>query len=163
MLQVPLQRPGGPVPVRWPAVSRLFRHRLRVRYAECDSQGVVFNAHYVMYFDTVMTELWREAVGSYAAMVEGGTDLVVAAVGVRYLSPARFDDELEFRTAVTRLGTTAMSTRIAVSRLGDGGPVAEGELHHVFVEAGTSAKKPIPGEVRRGLEPYVGAPIEEPD
>ena len=39
-------------------------HVLRVRFGECDPQGIVFNAHYVAYFDVALTELWREALGS---------------------------------------------------------------------------------------------------
>ena len=40
-----------------------FVHELRVRYGECDPQGIVFNANYLLYFDVAFTELWREAVG----------------------------------------------------------------------------------------------------
>jgi acyl-CoA thioester hydrolase len=138
-------------------VSPPFRHRLRVRWAECDPQGVVFNAHFVMYFDTVMTELWREALGGYTAMLETGTDMVVAEVTVRYLGPARFDDELDIGATVTRLGTTAMTTRLTVERGVDAADVAEGELRHVFVDAKTMQKKPMPDDVRRALEPYAGA------
>ena len=36
-----------------------FSHRLRVRYGECDPQGIVFNANYMLYVDVVFTELWR--------------------------------------------------------------------------------------------------------
>ena len=46
-----------------------FSHRLRVRFNECDPQGVVFYANYLMYVDVAMTEFWRAAVGGYAAMV----------------------------------------------------------------------------------------------
>ncbi len=49
-----------------------FRHRMRVRFNECDPQGVVFYANYLMYFDVAMTEFWREAVGGYTAMIEIG-------------------------------------------------------------------------------------------
>src|SRR5918997_4455533 len=55
-------------------VTGAFVHRLRVRYSECDPQGVVFNAHYVTYFDIALTELWREAIGPYTAMTATGTD-----------------------------------------------------------------------------------------
>ena len=61
-----------------------FRHRLRVRYVECDAQGVVFNAHYLAYFDIGITELWREALGSYQDMLDAGVDVVVAEAGVRF-------------------------------------------------------------------------------
>jgi acyl-CoA thioester hydrolase len=134
-----------------------FRHRLRVRYSECDLQGVVFNANFVAYFDHMMTELWREVLGGYRQLVEAGTDMVVAEVRVRYLGPARFDDELDIEALVTRLGTTAMTTRLEVAHADGGAPVAEGELRHVFVEPGSLQKKPIPDEIRRALEPHVEA------
>ena len=134
-------------------VARSFAHRLRVRYSECDPQGVVFNAHYVTYLDIALTELWREAIGPYAAMTGAGTDMVVAEVRARYLAPAGFDDVLEIGVVPTRLGTTSMTTRMEV-RLGER-LVVEGEMRHVFVDATTRSKRPIPDDVRRGLEPYV--------
>lgn len=121
---------------------------------------MVFNAHYVAWFDLVMTELWREAIGGYPAMLETGTDMVVAEVGVRFLGPAGFDDLLDLEAAVTRLGNTGMTTRITVSREGD--PVAEGELRHVFVDPQSKQKKPIPDLVRRGLEPFLDARVQSP-
>ena len=81
-------------------MSRSFRHRIRVRYSECDLQGVVFNANYLTYLDEAITELWRSAVeGGYEGMVERGVDMVVAEASIRYLSPARFDDEIEIEAA----------------------------------------------------------------
>jgi acyl-CoA thioester hydrolase len=130
-----------------------FEHRLRVRYSECDQQGVVFNAHYVAYIDLLMTELWREVAGGYREMVAAGTDMVVAEVRVRYLGPARFDDELTLEASILRLGNTAMTSKVEIAR--DGAPVAEGEVSHVFVDPATQAKKPIPDDVRRALEPLL--------
>jgi len=60
-----------------------FRHRLRPRYAECDAQGVVFNAHYLAYLDISMTELWRAAFGGYGEMLAKGVDMVVAEAALR--------------------------------------------------------------------------------
>jgi acyl-CoA thioester hydrolase len=136
-------------------VSATFRHRLRVRFSECDLQGVVFNAHYLTFFDIVITELWREAVGGWSKMVEEGADLVVAEARVRYLAPARFDDELELGARVARLGNTALTTHMTVERAGDGVLLAEGELRHVCVDPATGAKQPIPDAIREGLRPYV--------
>ena len=56
LLQLCLQRGYAP------RVPEPFRHRIRVRFNECDGQGVVFYANYLMYFDVAMTELWREVV-----------------------------------------------------------------------------------------------------
>ena len=76
-------------------MSDVFRHRIRVRYGECDLQGVVFNANWLAYFDVVITELWRDRVGDYMDMIERGVDMVVAEAGVRFRAPARFDDVVD--------------------------------------------------------------------
>ena len=135
-----------------------FTHRLRVRYGECDPQGVVFNANYFMYFDVALTELWREGVGPYGEMVESGVDMVVAEARARYLAPAGFDDMLEVEVAITRLGTTGMTTRIEVKR--EGTPVVEGEMRHVFIDTRTKRKSPIPETVRSGLERFLAVEAE---
>ena len=135
-----------------------FVHRLRVRYNECDAQGHVFNANYLVYFDVILTELWREALGSYDALTADGVDLVVAEVGVRFRAPARFDDELEITLDVERLGNTSMVSAIGIDGMGT---LAEGRIVHIFVRADCLGEKaPIPDHVRRILR---RAGVENPD
>lgn len=124
-------------------------HTMRVRYNECDVQGNVFNANYLTYFDVTMTELWRDRLGGYEAMVAAGVDMVVGEANVRYLHPAHFDDVLEIEPVVRRLGDTSLTTALLVRR--DGELLVEGELRHVFVDAETMAKTRIPDEVREAL------------
>lgn len=129
-----------------------FRHRLRVRFNECDGQGVVFYANYLMYFDVAMTELWREAFGGgYAGMIENGTDAMVAEANIRYRGSARFDDELDLVARVTRIGTTSSMTALSAERVSDGTVLAEADLRHVFIDPRTLEKKEIPDEVRAGM------------
>ncbi len=136
-------------------MSEPFSHVLRVRYGECDSQGVVFNANYFAYFDVALTELWREAVGGYTEMMDAGVDMVVAEARARYLAPAGFDDELAIDVLVTRLGTTSMTTRMSVRRAET--VVVKGEMRHVFIDAATKRKIEIPADIRRGLERHLAA------
>ena len=136
-----------------------FVHRLRVRYNECDAQGYVFNANYFVYFDVILAELWREALGSYEALTADGLDLVVAETGARFRAPARFDDELEITLEVERVGNTSMVSAIGISR--DGDMLAEGRIVHIFVRADRLGEKaPIPDHVRRILQRYT---VEDPD
>jgi acyl-CoA thioester hydrolase len=143
-------------------MGRTFSHRIRVRYAECDPQGVVFNAHYYAYFDLLITELWREAVGGYTAMLEAGADLSVVESGARFVASARFDDEIDLNATIARLGNTAMSTHIEVTRAVDEEKLVEGEIHHVFIDPATYTKRPIPDNIRAALEPYLSDPVEAP-
>jgi acyl-CoA thioester hydrolase len=133
--------------------ARRYTHRLRVRYGECDQQGVVFNAHYFAYFDHVLTEVWRDVVMPYDQMVDTGVDLVVAHAQAAFKAPARFEDELDLVWRVTRLGNTAMTTRIDIQR--DGETLVEGEMVHVYIDTGTNSSRPIPDDIRAKLEPYL--------
>jgi acyl-CoA thioester hydrolase len=128
-----------------------FRHRLRVRWSECDLQGVVFYPNYLAYFDHLLTELWREAVGPYGEITDLGIDLLVAQAEIRYRASARFDDELELVASITRLGNSSMTTEIAVERCRDGALLAEGRLRHVFVEPDSFEKRAMPDTVRAAL------------
>jgi YbgC/YbaW family acyl-CoA thioester hydrolase len=131
-----------------------FIHHLRVRYNECDPQNVVFNANYFTYFDITITELWREAFGSYDAMLQAGADLMVVEATARYLAPARFDDQLEIGAGFSRLGTTSIQTRLLVRRNGEA-VVTEGDVSHVFIDPETQQKREPPPEIRSALERYL--------
>jgi acyl-CoA thioester hydrolase len=134
-------------------MGRLFTHSLRVRYSECDQQGVVFNGHYLFYYDVAFTELCRETIGSYASTVRQGVEIVVAEARLRYLAGAHFDDIVEIDLPIARLGKTSMTVQPAF-RLGPR-VLVEGEVRHVFVDAETMQKKDIPHNMRKVLEPYV--------
>jgi acyl-CoA thioester hydrolase len=130
-------------------VSESFVHELRVRYGECDPQGIVFNANYLLYFDVAFTELWRDAVGPWQDMVERGVDAVVAEANLRFRSPARYDDVLQLRLRVEELGRTSITTRIDVCREDE--LLVEGRLRHVVVDRSTWRPTEIPDWVRGGL------------
>lgn len=129
-----------------------FRHQLRVRYAECDLQGVVFNAHYLAYFDTSLNELLRAACGSYRAVLDRGIDVVVAEAQLRFRAPARFEEELTLEISVGDLGTTSITTNHRIAR--DGQLLVDGMLRHVVVDLETLNKAPIPDWLRDQLGPW---------
>jgi acyl-CoA thioester hydrolase len=128
-----------------------FRHRLRVRFNECDGQGVVFYANYLVYFDIAITELWRELVQPYAEMQAEGVDMMVGEATIRYFDSARFDDEIDLVVTVTRLGRTSMTTAMSIERGADGKRLVEGELRHVFIDAQSGGARPIPESIRAAL------------
>jgi acyl-CoA thioester hydrolase len=138
-----------------------FVHELRVRYGECDPQGIVFNANYLLYFDVAFTELWREAVGPWQEMVAKGIDAVVAEANVSFRAAARFDDQLELRAQVAQLGRTAVTTEIDVVR--DGELLVAGRLRHVCVSTDSidetkASPCPWPSDIRAGLTRFLRDP-----
>jgi acyl-CoA thioester hydrolase len=131
----------------------VFVHELRVRYGECDPQGIVFNANYLLYFDVAFTELWREAIGPWQEMVSRGYDAVVAEAHLRFRAPARFDDVLGLQLRIAELGTTSITTEFDVVR--DGEALVSGRMRHVCLDARTWGKAALPDWIRDGLTRYL--------
>jgi acyl-CoA thioester hydrolase len=96
--------------------------------------------------------MWRAAVGPWQEMVQDGFDFVVAETNLRFHAPARYDDELDLRVEVTRLGKTAMTTEIDVERAGE--QLLAGWVRHVCVDTETWRKTSIPEHVLGGLERF---------
>jgi acyl-CoA thioester hydrolase len=71
---------------------------VRVRYGEVDRMGVVYHGHYLVYFEQGRTEFMRSLGATYRQVEESGTLLVVVETGLKFLQPARYDDELTIRT-----------------------------------------------------------------
>jgi len=131
-----------------------FHYRLRVRYSECDLQGVLFNANYLAYIDHTITELWRAAYGGYTVMLDRGVDIVVAEVNMRFLGSARFDEEVDIEATVTNLGTTSVTTAFRFNRAATNEPLLAAEVRHVFIDPDTTVKRPMPDWAREGLAPW---------
>jgi acyl-CoA thioester hydrolase len=136
-------------------VGAPYLHELRVRYGECDPQGIVFNANYLLYYDVAFTELWREAIGPWSVMNERGVDVVVAEASLRFLAPARYDDVVGLSIAVEHLGATSIVTGWQARREDE--VLVEGGMRHVCVDAATWRKTELPDWLRAGLEPLVSS------
>jgi acyl-CoA thioester hydrolase len=133
--------------------SRPFREALRVRYNECDPQGHVFNANYLVYFDVAHTELLRAAVGPYSRLVDAGIEFVVADARLRFRSPARYDERIEVEVALTGMTEASLHSDLTVWRGQD--RLVEGALRHVCVDAATLVKTPWPDWLRAELAPWL--------
>ncbi|WP_033287550.1 acyl-CoA thioesterase [Amycolatopsis jejuensis] len=129
---------------------------LRVRYHECDAQGIVFNAHYLAYADMASFEVERTLFGSHEAMLATGVDLVVAESNLRFLAPCRFDDELVVSMYLVRFGTTSMQFDCEI-RCGDV-VTTEIRMRYVFIDPATLRKTAPPPEVRKAYTAYLPEP-----
>jgi YbgC/YbaW family acyl-CoA thioester hydrolase len=132
-----------------------FRHfeRLRVRWVEVDMQKIVFNGHYLTYFDTAMAGYWRALAMPYTETLEYlQGDLFVRKASVEYLASARYDDLLDIGVRAAHIGTSSLRFEAAVYRGDD--RLAQGELVYVFADPAGEASRPIPLELRGVLEAF---------
>jgi acyl-CoA thioester hydrolase len=128
-----------------------FRYYLRVRYAECDAQKVVFNARYGDYIELATTEFLR-ALGHGTSLASGELDYQLVRQLVEWKSPARFDEVLEVRVHTQRLGTTSFTLSYEFRRAGEELLLATAETVYVLMEAHTLRKIPLPHALRATLE-----------
>jgi YbgC/YbaW family acyl-CoA thioester hydrolase len=124
-----------------------FRDRLRVRWAEIDAQKIVFNGHYLMYFDTAIAGYWRALALPYAQTMEAlGGDLYVRKATLEYHASARYDDLLEVGMRRARVGTSSIVFEAAVFRGEE--RLVSGELVYVFADPATQSSRPVPEALR---------------
>jgi acyl-CoA thioester hydrolase len=117
--------------------------RLRVRYAETDKMGVVYYANYLVWFEVGRTDLLRSLGWTYREMESSGVSLPVIQAHCDYQRPARYDDEIEVRTAGEMLSGARMKFRYTVVAASDGTVNAEGYTEHAAVDpAGRPCRLP---------------------
>ena len=130
-----------------------FFHRLRVRWVEVDMQKIVFNAHYLMYFDTAMADYWRALALPYdASMQTLNGDIYVKKASIEFHASARADDQLDVALKCSRIGTSSLLFTGAIFR-GDEHLIS-GELLYVFADPSTQTSKPVPAALRAIMEGY---------
>lgn len=136
-----------------------FFDRQRVRWAEVDMQKIVFNGHYLMYFDTAVAGYWRALALPYEqTMHDLGGDLYVRKATVEYEGSARYDDQIDVGMRCERIGKSSMLLQGAVFR-GEQRLVT-GELVYVFADPATQTSRPVPDPLRAVLEGFeAGQPM----
>jgi YbgC/YbaW family acyl-CoA thioester hydrolase len=130
-----------------------FFHRLRVRWAEVDMQKIVFNAHYLMYFDTAITDYWRVLGLPYQeTMHQLDGDLYVVKATVEFHASARPDDQIEVAMKCSRIGNSSLVFTGAIFRGEE--HLITGEIIYVFADPATQTSRPVPESLRSILNGF---------
>jgi YbgC/YbaW family acyl-CoA thioester hydrolase len=130
-----------------------FSHRMRVRWVEVDMQKIVFNGHYLMYFDTAVTDYWRNLAMPYAeTMHQLGGDLYVKKASVEYHASAEMDDFLDVCMRCDRLGNSSMTFVGAIFRGEE--LLITSELVYVYADPVAKKSLPIPQALRDMMQGY---------
>lgn len=121
-----------------------FHHRFRVRYSECDAQGVVFNARYLDYADIALTEYWR-AVRFRELHPDTAMEFHVKRATVTWFAPVKPDEMIDVMARTTAIGRTSFTQVVEIHGAGDANDLrAEIELVNVHVDLATHRPLPLP-------------------
>jgi YbgC/YbaW family acyl-CoA thioester hydrolase len=130
-----------------------FSTRLRVRWAEVDLQKIVFNAHYLMYFDTAIADYWRALALPYEeTMHQWGGDLYVKKASVEYFGSARYEDQLDVMLKCAKVGNSSIVFHGAIFRADQ--LLVTCELIYVYADPATQTSQPVPAALRELLTCY---------
>jgi YbgC/YbaW family acyl-CoA thioester hydrolase len=136
-----------------------FSHGLRVRWVEVDMQKIVFNGHYLMYFDTAVAQYWRALAMPYEETMHAlGGDLYVVKAMVEYKSSARYEDRLKVCLKLERAGNSSLTFKGAI--FCDGKLLVTGELVYVYADPITQKSQSMPTALRSWLLDFeAGKPV----
>lgn len=129
-----------------------FSHQLRVRWAEADMQGIVFNGHYLTYADVGITEYFR-ALGSASPNTDIlGSDFFAVRTVLDYQAPAMFDDLLDIHVRIARLGNSSLQFLIGIYREQE--LLVRGEVVYVRADMQTRRPQPIGQDFRDAVQSF---------
>ena len=129
----------------------LYEHRLRIRYAECDMQQVVFNAHYLAYCDDAVDCWMRIAQGGDLHSV--GFDCMVKRAELTWVKGATFGNDMVIRLGVTKFGVTSFEV-LAEGFINGEEKSFEANLLYVSTVPGEAKATPVPSSVREKFAAY---------
>ncbi len=120
--------------------SKMFRHRIKVRYAETDQMGIVHHSNYIIYFEEARTAFMENIGKPYHEMEKEGILVLVVEAYVKYLKPARFGDELEISVRLERMG---VRFRFYYEVFRGSEKLAEGYTTHVYTDRNLRVLRPL--------------------
>ena len=131
-----------------------FHTEFRIRWMECDAQGIVFNGAYLGYLELSTAEYWRNlGIGIYHLPRSGFFDLAVVKTTIEFRAPALVDEMVAAYVAVTRIGNSSMDMRMELYRphpsTGSGEKLLTTiDAVYVGYDAATGTSRRVPDEFR---------------
>jgi acyl-CoA thioester hydrolase len=120
-----------------------FFYPFRVRYSEIDAQKIVFNSHYLTYFDTAITEFLR-AHREDLADIEGEFEFHTVKNLVEYKAPIYFDEEIDVGVRISRIGSSSLTFSIEIHSKGLDDLRTSGEVVWVYTDQASRKTVPVP-------------------
>lgn len=145
-----------------------FFHPFRVRYSEIDGQGVVYNAHYLTFFDVAIHEFFRALDHErYSDAKRTGADFHVVKASVEFRAPLHFDDAFRVGVKVARMGRSSLTFALGVFRAEESSACATGEVIWAYTDQASRKSTPIAPPTRAILlaaqSELASAEREKPD
>ena len=132
-----------------------FDTALRVRWPECDPQGIVYNGSYMDYLEVGQAEYYRNLGFSIYKLAETGYfDTAVVKGTLEFKHPARVEDLLDVHMRVSHIGNTSITMNMEIYAQNTDRTIATGEAIYVGYDTGTGTTRPVPTDLRELIDWY---------
>ena len=139
-----------------------FHYDIRVRFADTDLQGIVFNGNYLTYYDVAWTEYFRAVGFTWNDLLALGVDTVLARTTMEFKAPAKFDEILEVYTRVSKLGNTSLTFEFEIYPQNEDRLIGSATSLYVCVDPKTLRSTPVPDLLRQRISEFEASFVVPP-
>ena len=127
-----------------------FMTTVRVRWMECDAQGIVYNGAYLGYLEIGQAEYYRNlGFAIYIIPKSGYFDFAVVKSTQEYKAPAKVDEIIELHVRISKIGTTSLILNLEIYPEGSDRLLTSIETVYVGYDAATESSRPVPDAIRQ--------------
>ena len=127
-----------------------FMTKIRVRWMECDGQGIVYNGAYLDYLEIGQAEYYRNlGFAIYIIPQSGYFDFVVVKSTQEFKAPAKVDEIIELHVRVSNIGNTSLTLNLEIYLEGSDRLLTSIETVYVGYDAATESSRPVPDAIRQ--------------
>ncbi len=127
-----------------------FMTTVRVRWIECDAQGIVYNGAYLGYLEIGQAEYYRNlGFAIYIIPLSGYFDFVVVKSTQEFKAPAKVDEIIELHVRVSNIGTTSLTLNLEIYPEGGDRLLTSIDTVYVGYDAKTESSRPVPDAIRQ--------------
>ena len=130
-------------------------NKLKVRYSEVDRQNIVYNSHYLTYYDISLSEMLDSLFDQEEYIKETNNEFHTVAAQLNFKNPARLNDEISIYTAIKKIGNSSITFAQEIYRNGSDELINEAEI--IWVNTNQNEMKPIsiPEDLKRKFSNYL--------
>ena len=126
-----------------------FMTKIRVRWMECDGQGIVYNGAYLDYLEIGQAEYYRNlGFAIYIIPQSGYFDFVVVKSTQEFKAPAKVDEIIEVYVRVSNIGNTSLTLNLEIYAEGNDRLLTSIETVYVGYDTATESTRPVPDAIR---------------
>ena len=135
--------------------KKTYISKLKIRYSEVDRQNIVYNSHYLTYYDISLSEMLDSLFDQEEYIKKTNNEFHTVAVQLNFKNPARLNDEISIYTAIKKIGNSSITFTQEIYRDGSDELINEAEI--IWVNTNQDEMKPasIPEDLKNKFSKYL--------